>query len=138
MDFFRKSKISLGFQVPFGIQKDVAELILANFDFWPLPSADIWANSPKKGKIKDFLNVLSAQMGKSLSTLNISTRKFRAFFHSLLLPAAFPNLVEWLVFYATQQKRSRFANICCESWIIIIELLYLPAENAALLSAFTA
>lgn len=33
MDFFRKSKSSLGFQVPFGIQKDVAELILANFDF---------------------------------------------------------------------------------------------------------
>ena len=33
MDFFRKSKISQGFQVPFGIQKDVAELVLANFDF---------------------------------------------------------------------------------------------------------
>ena len=55
--------------MPFGIQKDVAELILANFDFGPLPRADIWGHFPKKGKIKDFLNILSTKMGKSLSSL---------------------------------------------------------------------
>ena len=70
MNFFRKSKISLGFQMPFGIQIEVVGLILANFDFWPLPKADIRGNSPKKDKMKEFPCIPSHKERKSLSSLD--------------------------------------------------------------------